>query len=200
MYSLFWHHFLWCLSAGGSDLVLHGVVQDQRVEGPQPLNGVLGAHQSVGPPAAARHTGDSAAVRLQIRAAAAAEVVELHLPAARPVQQPAVRQQRHGGRRAVEQGQGEGPQRSLHRGEAVSGGDLEQTHRVLVGHRHVLLLGADGQAEHPGEALWRGDAERLLRQSQRVDEDGPGGQTAEQQPFVLSQLQTANLSRDRQTL
>ncbi len=159
------------LSSGGllqlyssSDLVLHGVVQEQWVQGPQPLNGVLGAHQGVGPPVTGRHTGHSAAMRLQIGPAAAAEVVELHLPAAGPVQQPAVGQQGHGGQRGVEEGQGEPHQGSLHCGEAVSGGDFEQTNRVLVGHRHVLLLGADSQAEHPGEALWRGDAECLLGQ------------------------------------
>lgn len=181
-------------------LVLHGVVQDQWAQAPQPQDGVLGAHQCSGPPVTDRHAGDSAAMSLQIRAAAVAEVVEPDFPAARPVQQPAVGQQGHGGQWGVEERQGEPLQGSLHRGEAVPGGDLEQANGVLVGHGHVLLLGADGQAEHPGEALRRGEAQRLLGQGQGVDEDGAGVQAAEQQPFVLSQLQTADLGRDRQSL
>ena len=176
------------------------MVEGQRGQGPQPLHGVLRAYQGVSPPVTAHHAGHSAAVRLQSGAGTATEVVESHLAAARPVQQPAVGQQRHGGQRAVEEGQGEPVQGALHRGAAVSGRDLEQTNRVLVGHRHVLLVGADGHAQHPAQALWRGDAQGLLGQSQRVDEDGAGGQTAQEQTFVLSQLQTANLSRDGQTL
>lgn len=100
----------------------------------------------------------------------------------------------------MEQRQGDLLQGTLHRGETVSVGDLKQTHRILVGHRHMLLLGADSYAEHPGEALWGGDAERLLGQGQRVDEHRAGGQPAEQQPLVLSYLQAADLSRDRITL
>lgn len=125
-------------------------------------------------------------MRLQTGAAAIAEVIEFHLPTGRPVQQPAVGQQCHGGQRGMEQGQGNPLQGPLHRREAVSGGDLKQTHRVLVGHRHVLLLGADSHAQHLGEALWRRDAERLLGQGQRVDEDGPRGQTTQEQTFELS--------------
>lgn len=100
----------------------------------------------------------------------------------------------------MEQGQGEALQRALHRGEAVSGGDFKETHSILIGNAHVLLLGADGQAQHLGQALrWR-DTERLLGQSQWVDEHGSAGQTTKQQPFVLSYIQTADLSRDRQAL
>lgn len=44
----------------------------------------------------------------------------------------------------------------------------------------MLLLGADGQAQHPGEALRGGDAERFLGQGQRVDENSARGQTTEE--------------------
>lgn len=133
-----------------TDLVLHGVIQDQWVQRPQPLNSVLRAHKGVPPPVAGRHTGDSAAMRLQLGTAATRQFVERHLPTTGAIEQPAVRQKSHGGQRGVEQGQGEALQRALHRGEAVSGGDFKETHSVLVGHGHVLLLGADGQAQHLG--------------------------------------------------
>lgn len=137
-----------------SHLVLHGVVQGQRVQGPQPLHSVLGAHQSMSPPVTDRHTGHSAAVRLQVGdVATPAKVPQRHLPTARAVQQPAVGKQGHGGQRGVEKGQCKLLQRPLHCGKVVPGSDLEQAHRVLVGHRQVLLLGAGGEAEDPAEAL-----------------------------------------------
>lgn len=82
-----WHHLLSGgktsnLFCGGlvqmyrsCDLVLHGVVQDQWAQAPQPLDGVLGAHQGMGAPVTDRHAGDSAAMGLQVGAAAAAKVV-----------------------------------------------------------------------------------------------------------------------------
>lgn len=58
----------------------------------------------------------------------------------------------------------------------------------------MILLGADGEAEHQGQALWRGDAEGLLRDGQWVDEDGTALQTTDEQTLFLCQLQTADLS------
>lgn len=147
------------------DLELHGVVQEQRLQGPEPLHRILGAHQGMALPVTGCHTGDSAAVRLQPGAAASLQVHQCHLATDGSVEQPAVRQEGHGGQRSLQEREREDLQGALHRGDAVHGHDLEEAHAVLVGHSQVLLLGAGSQAHHPAEALWGGDAQGLLGKS-----------------------------------